>query len=428
MRILIYGINYHPELTGTGKNTGMMAEWLAAHGHDVRMVAAPPFYPDWQVGAGYRSWTYRREIRNGVSIWRCPAWIPTRPSGITRLLHLTSFAASSAGVVLAHACWRPQVIMSVAPPLLAAPSALLAARLCGAATWLNVKDFEVEAAFDLGLLSGATARNLALTAERWILRRYDRVSSISHAMVARLRAKGVARDRALYFPNWVELDSICPDAAARASMREQLQVAPGEVLALYSGNLGAKQGLEIIPRAAARLHNQPQIVFLVCGEGAGKPALLEAARDLPNLRIAPLQPPERLNALLNAADIHLLPQRQAAADLVLPGKLLYMLACGGAILATADPATDVGRLVQAGGGTLVPAGDAESLAQAVARLAHSPEQRASAARAARAYAISHLGKDAVLVGLQSALETLCAAAPARTRAAASSGDAAQPFE
>ena len=38
MKILLYGINYSPELTGIGKYSGEMARWLAAQGHDVRVV------------------------------------------------------------------------------------------------------------------------------------------------------------------------------------------------------------------------------------------------------------------------------------------------------------------------------------------------------------------------------------------------------
>lgn len=45
MKILVYGINYSPELTGIGKYTGEMVEWLAAQGHEVRVITAPPYYP-----------------------------------------------------------------------------------------------------------------------------------------------------------------------------------------------------------------------------------------------------------------------------------------------------------------------------------------------------------------------------------------------
>ena len=57
-KILLYGINFAPELTGIGKYTGEMAAWLAARGHQVRVVTAPPYYPAWKVGDGFRNgWT-----------------------------------------------------------------------------------------------------------------------------------------------------------------------------------------------------------------------------------------------------------------------------------------------------------------------------------------------------------------------------------
>jgi colanic acid biosynthesis glycosyl transferase WcaI len=61
LKILIYGINFAPELTGTGKYTGEMAGWLAGHGHEVRVVTAPPYYPGWQVADGYSASRYRRQ-------------------------------------------------------------------------------------------------------------------------------------------------------------------------------------------------------------------------------------------------------------------------------------------------------------------------------------------------------------------------------
>jgi len=45
MRILVYGLNYAPELTGIGKFTGEMCSYLAAQGHEVRVITAPPYYP-----------------------------------------------------------------------------------------------------------------------------------------------------------------------------------------------------------------------------------------------------------------------------------------------------------------------------------------------------------------------------------------------
>ena len=101
LRILIYSTNYAPEVTSTGKYIGEMGEWLAKRDHQVRVVTTPPYYPAWQVAEGYSNWAYRREQVAGTDVWRCPLWVPSRPSGTKRLFHLTSFAASSLPVMLA---------------------------------------------------------------------------------------------------------------------------------------------------------------------------------------------------------------------------------------------------------------------------------------------------------------------------------------
>ena len=63
MKILLYGINYSPELTGIGKYSGEMAAWLAAQGHEVRVVTAPPYYPDWKVWQGFSTWRFNQRLQ-----------------------------------------------------------------------------------------------------------------------------------------------------------------------------------------------------------------------------------------------------------------------------------------------------------------------------------------------------------------------------
>ncbi len=66
MRIIILGINYGTELTGIGKYSGEMTEWLADSSHELRVVMAPPYYLDWRVLDDYSSRRYRHESLNGV--------------------------------------------------------------------------------------------------------------------------------------------------------------------------------------------------------------------------------------------------------------------------------------------------------------------------------------------------------------------------
>ena len=198
MKILIYSANFAPEPTGIGKYSGEMAAWLAAQGHDVRVVAAPPYYPAWKLETGYAWPPYRREQWQGVDVWRAPLWVPRTPGGLKRVLHLATFALSSLPVMLWQVFWRADVVMTVAPFFLCAPAGWLTARLSGASAWLHIQDFEVDVAFQMGLLKGRVLQNLALGIERWMLRRFDVVSSISGRMLDRLRQKGVLERRSVF--------------------------------------------------------------------------------------------------------------------------------------------------------------------------------------------------------------------------------------
>jgi colanic acid biosynthesis glycosyl transferase WcaI len=394
MKILICSPNFAPEPTGIGKYSGEMAAWLSARGHDVRAVAAPPYYPSWRVASDYRWPLYRRENWNGVDVWRAPLWVPAAPSGVTRVLHLLSFAIMSFPVMLRQVFWGPDLVITVAPALVCAPAALLTARLCGAPAWLHIQDFEVDVAFQMGLLKGNLFQRLILGMERSLLRRFHTVSTISGRMVERLLQKGVAQTRIRYFPNWVDISRFRPTSTS-GTYRARLGIAADAVVVLFSGTLGGKQGLTAIPAAAKLLAARKDILFVICGDGMMKPELEAATADLPNVRLFPLQPAERLGELLCMADMHLLPQNLSAADLVLPSKLSGMLASGRPVIATCLAGTELEAVVSQCGIVVPPEDDAE-LAAAVCRLTDDVATRLELGRLARLYAEANFERDEIL--------------------------------
>jgi colanic acid biosynthesis glycosyl transferase WcaI len=393
MRILIYSANFAPEPTGIGKYSGDMAWWLAEHGHEVRVVCAPPYYPAWEVDKKYRWPLFRRERWRGVDVWRTPLWVPKSPSGLTRLLHLFSFAITSFPVMLWQIGWRPDVVLTVAPAFMCAPAGLLTAWLCRAKRWLHLQDFEVDVAFSMGLLKGRLLRRMVLRMERWLLRRFDTVSTISGRMVERLLSKGVNLNKTRYLPNWVDLGRIKPPR--NGSYRSKLGIPADVIVVLFSGTLGGKQGLMAIPETAKLLESRKDIVFVVCGDGVMKPQLESAASELPNVRFMPLQPSGRVSDLLGMADIHLLPQSPDAADLVLPSKLAGMLASGRPVIATCRAGTEISEIVARCGLVVAPENSVE-LAHAIIKLADDPEARSQLGRRARIFAEENFERDAVL--------------------------------
>ncbi|WP_436856446.1 colanic acid biosynthesis fucosyltransferase WcaI [Citrobacter tructae] len=348
MKILVYGINYSPELTGIGKYTGEMVEWMSREGHEVRVITAPPYYPQWKVGERYSAWRYRRE-EGDATVWRCPLYVPKQPSTLKRLLHLGSFALSSFFPLMAQRRWKPDRIIGVVPTLFCTPGMRLLAKLSGARTLLHIQDYEVDAMLGLGLAGkGKTGKvaQLASAFERSGLHNVDNVSTISRSMMNKAQEKGVKAEKVIFFPNWSEVARFqnVNDADVFA-LRQQLGLPDDKKIILYSGNIGEKQGLESVIEAAAQLRDEP-LLFAIVGQGGGKARLEKMAheRGLENIKFYPLQSYEALPALLKMGDCHLVVQKRGAADAVLPSKLTNILAVGGNAVITAEPETELGQL------------------------------------------------------------------------------------
>ncbi|OWK29006.1 alpha-D-kanosaminyltransferase [Sphingomonas mucosissima] len=342
-----------------------MAEMLAAAGHQVRVICSTPSYPHWKVLPGYGRFRLARAIENGVKVIRLPHYVPAVPNGIRRLIHLASFALLALlvlGVLMVRR--RPNAVVAIVPSTMAAIVARWCAKLFRLPFWVHVQDLEAEMAIATGQIGRSPLTIAAARAVQRLALRGDRVSSISPAMCAHLAEKQVSRHEIVEFRNWAR-----PDVAPidRPSPYRAEWEVEHRFVALYSGNIAAKQGVEIIAQAARLLAHRRDLLFVICGDGPHKPALAESIADCDNVRLFDLQPADRLADLLGLASVHLLPQMAGAADLVLPSKLPNMLASGRPVVATVDQNTDLGReLSQCG--LIVPPHDAQALADAIARL------------------------------------------------------------
>ena len=405
MKILIQSLNYPPEFIGIGKYTGEMAEWLAAQGHDVTVITAPPYYPQWQVEKNYSALLYAQEKLNEVKLIRCPLWVPRKPSGLKRILHLLSFAISSTPIIF----WktirqRPDIVIVINPYLFIAPWVLVVSRLSKSKTWLHIQDYEVDAAFELGFFKLPFLRKFATWFESVLLRSFNCVSTISVRMKDRLKTKGINSEEAYLFPNWIDTHTIFPIQSDRA-FRTQFGLSNEQFLALYSGNINVKQGLELIIEAAKLLKDNKRIVFVLCGNGAMRKNLIKQAEGLDNIKFIPLQPYAKLNELLNMPDIHLLPQRQDAADLVMPSKLSGMLASGKPVLATANLDTQVAMTVK-GAGLVVPPEDLRAFVEAILLMESNPKQCHEWGERGREIAVQEWDKENILLKFEQALHNL----------------------
>jgi colanic acid biosynthesis glycosyl transferase WcaI len=289
VRLLIHGMNYAPELVGIGRYTGELGAHLASRGHRVTVLSAAPYYPQWRVREDYRPQRWRREWLDGVEVLRAPQYVPRQVSGRGRLLQELSFGLSCLYWWSACLLWRPwEAMLAVCPPLTAGLAAGLLARCRGIPLVVHVQDLQLDAARELGILRQPLVLAALSSLERRLFRQARAVTTISRSMAVRLAAKGVPAPRLKVLPNWADLDSIRP-ASRNNAIRRELGFT-SETVVLYAGNLGEKQGLEVVLGAAALTRENPAIRYLVAGEGAARERLRLLAQDLRlnNLLFLPL--------------------------------------------------------------------------------------------------------------------------------------------
>ncbi len=393
--VAIVSINYAPEVTGIGVYTAGLAEDLAKRGYTVTVYTAFAYYPAWAKDAKDVGVLYRRERRAGVDLRRSYVYVPKHPSVLRRIAHELSFVASACLNYLMGP--KAALTIIVAPPLfLGVPLALLA-RLKGSRSLFHVQDLQPDAAVDLGMLRPGVVTSALFALERATYRLAHKVSAISPGMLRKIQGKGVPAHKLALFRNWAN-DDIVQSRSGDTSFRRDWKLTDRFVV-LYSGNLGVKQGLDSLIRAAELMRQETQIVIVIVGDGGQKNDLVQQTRNLnlSNVLFKPLQPVEALCDLLATSDLSVIPQKPGVADIVLPSKLANLMASARPIVAMAEPGTELHRVVtEAHCGMVVPPGDAGSLAGALLHLKASAYKRRLMGENGKQYAARRLSGAAVL--------------------------------
>jgi len=394
MRILIYGINFSPELTGIGKYSGEMADWLAGQGHEVRVITAPPYYPEWSIRKEYKNF-FSFERGKNLTIIRCPLYVPSKPTAMKRLIHLLSFSISSFFPVLGSAFWKPDVVIQVVPTLFCSIPTLLLTRLVRAKSVVHIQDYEVDAMFELSIAKTSLFKKNAYLIEKKILNCFTVVSTISKGMLDRASRKGIDEKKLLFFPNWSEV-ALFENQIKDSKFLIDLGINPEKKLVLYSGNMGEKQGLESVVHAADCFKKNHDVQFIMIGDGVVKEKLEKLSSDLnlTNISFFPLLPYSDLPNILASADCHLVIQKKGAADAVLPSKLTNILAVGGNAVITASSDTTLGSLCVEfpGIAVLVDPESVDALVAGIERALLMPMPN----KIAKKYAKEFLNKDMIL--------------------------------
>jgi colanic acid biosynthesis glycosyl transferase WcaI len=412
MRVLILSVNYWPEVTGIGAVTTYRAEYLAGAGHEVEVCTTFPYYPDWKVPPEYAGKPGLTQRRNGVRIVRSYAYIPNPVTPLKRVLFEASFIIGLTLRALLRK--RPDVLLVVSPPLGLAATAILLSRLWGVPYVFDVEDLQPDSAADLGMLP-EWAVKLLYKVESAAYRHARLVTTLTPSMRQKIVDKGLADEKVeLLEPR---MDDALLDLPPEEGNAFRRRYDLGEkFLVTHSGNMGVKQGLDVILDAAALHRADDSMLFLCVGNGADCERIKRRAveLELPNVRFLPLLDEKEFRGLMAASDVCLVTQQQSVCEIVFPSKIVTYLAAGRPIVASVNPECEVAHITrESGAGTVVEAENPAALLEAVRGWRNADLRKAG--ENARAYARMRWSSERVFGNLERSLKA-AAGSPLRSLA------------
>jgi glycosyltransferase involved in cell wall biosynthesis len=257
MRIVyIYQYYCNPQMAG-GMRAYEHARRLVARGHTVHVITA-------DITPGRRSLGWRRTLEEGVHVHWFSVPYSNNMSYARRIRAFAEFMVLSAAKATRL---NADLVFATSTPLTVAVPGVIAARLRRVPFVFEVRDLWPEVPIEMGALRHPAARRLAGALASFAYRNAEEVIALSPGMAAGVAARRPGT-RTTVVPNAADLElfDVAPDAVRR--FRAEHRWLGDRPLIVYTGALGAVNGVDYLVRAARRMRDlDPDVQFLVVGHG-----------------------------------------------------------------------------------------------------------------------------------------------------------------
>ncbi len=369
--ILLCTTNYWPEPTGIAIYTTDLAESLQVKGHQVSVLTSLPHYPWWKVPEEFAHISEGTGAHSGVSIIRAKHLVPPKMNALLRIGFETSLWWNLRRVSKTLLGKEFDVVIACIPTVAAGIVGKRIARNLGIPLGLIVQDLSGAGAKQSGLRGGAMISKIAYAVEVRALHGADGLVVVSLAMRDVLKGLGVPESRITQITNYSARTISNVD---RNTARSKFGWLPDDFIVIHTGNMGAKQDLENVVRAANSLNGFSKIRIYLVGHGNQESNLKALCVGKSNISVLPAVSDADYSTLLSAADLLLVNERSTQMEMSLPSKLTSYLYSERPVLAAVPQGGATWKFLD-GIAELVEAGRPYLLARAIENLSQDPEKR-----------------------------------------------------
>lgn len=396
--ITYIGLNYAPEDTAIGLYSTQWVDFLSEAGYNVTVVTAFPYYPKWEISEMYKKKkTFLKEEQNGITVLRYKQYVPKNPTFFKRIAHLFDFTLGS--FINLFKIKECDLVISIIPSTSSVFLGYLQKKRFKAKLWSHIQDFEFDAAIQSGVGKNKNIIfSLLFKLEKWLFSKADLASTISYSMLNRLSEKTSSKQ--YFLPNWIDDKKINP-----ANSKTHHYLKSKKIKILYSGSIGDKQDWEAFVQFCEDI-SKSKFEIIIVGDGSKKEWLCNKIEALENVKYYPPVPFEELSDLLCSADVHVLFQKPEIIDIVMPSKVLGMMASAKPSLIIGNKKSEIKSIFETSGAGLFYSEYSRAVVNSLEDLTSDKEKLHRQGEKARNYVIENFSKEKILSNMLKKLEEL----------------------
>lgn len=385
-RVLLVTTNYWPEPTGIAVYTTDLAETLKNNKHQVTVLTSLPHYPWWKVPAEFVHLGEGVTSHSGVEVIRVKHLVPPKMNALLRMRFEFSLWWNLKRVSKRFKDNDFDVVIGCMPTVAAGVIGNKISKKLGVPFGLIVQDLSGAGAKQSGLRGGALISKIAHMFEGSALHGADSLVVVSPAMRDVVVGLGVDSKKVNQILNY---SARAIDPVDKAAARKKFGWAEGKFVVVHTGNMGSKQDLENVVKAADALEQNSAIKINLIGHGNQENTLKQMCAGKENISVMAAVSDKDYSALLSAADLLLVNERSTQMEMSLPSKLTSYLYSERPVLAAVPQEGATWKFLE-GVAELVEAGDPKKLATKIEELSKNQSRLDQLAKLGSVFAVKHL--------------------------------------
>lgn len=264
MKLLIHTQWFDPE-PNTFKGLSF-AKALKLSGVDNFVLTGFPNYPEGKIYSDYSGLIPRKELMDGIPVYRTSLFPSHNRSAFLRSLNYLSFFVSS--ILRGFFCPKPDLIYSYHPPITTALSSWILSLYWRVPLVVDIQDMWPETLTTTGMVKNKTFLALMKFLCFFLYKRASKVVVLSEGFKKHLTKNGISASKISVIYNWTNESE---------TQHDESEFSNNELLKFtFAGNIGPGQDLMTFIEAFSSINNEKEMAELhIYGEGTQKKEIEE---------------------------------------------------------------------------------------------------------------------------------------------------------